>query len=294
MQDGEKLFVYRNITKSKDKHVYSLKSKSTNRVQGHLSELYLTNAKFKVSDTGRERVRREGVKNVHAGIEGVFTLKALRGPWLPVTYDPKKNLGFVRRDTGEPVTEAKAVKLTPEGVMIKAAFTNGFFKVANKQEDSRTHDTITASSASVGAGLGAILAPSKERRKYKDLFNRRKANHAESEHLIAEADKNCHDQFNRAQTYMNNRKAMPLYAKPFKDKFREESIASNNLKKQLKNKKAINAKHFSKYTDMMSRVRKVGRGKMLVGGLAGAAVLGGLGHFGAKALLKKTKDKGNE
>jgi hypothetical protein len=127
---GKRFFVYRNITKSKDKHVYSLRSKEDSRVKGHSSAFYLTDVKFKVSDAGRDRVRKEGVKNVHAGIEGTLASNVLKGPWIPVTYNPKVTDGFVRKDTREGITTARAAKFTPEGVYVKTAFLQGFEKRA--------------------------------------------------------------------------------------------------------------------------------------------------------------------
>lgn len=107
-----------------------MRSKADNKVKGHSSNFMLTDAKFRVGQAGRERVLREGVKNVHAGVEGTLTDKLIRGPWIPVKYNPKIDQGFIRKDTNEPVTTAKVVKFTPEGVFMKAAFINSFMKMA--------------------------------------------------------------------------------------------------------------------------------------------------------------------
>ena len=128
---NDRYFLYRNIAKAKDGYVYSMRSKEDGKVKGHTSEAILTDVKFKVSGAGRNRVRSEGVKNVHAGVEGNLYDGKMRGPWVPITYDPKKHEGFIRRDTGEPVTEAKAVKMTRDGVMMKSAFWQGFSKAAS-------------------------------------------------------------------------------------------------------------------------------------------------------------------
>ena len=76
---------------------------------------------------GRERVIKEGRKNVHAFVVGyrpsVFTAEEwdvyyIQGKtWRDVTYNPYKNTTFVYKDTGEPVgNDMTMVKLmTKEG-----------------------------------------------------------------------------------------------------------------------------------------------------------------------------------
>ena len=113
------LFVYRNVHKGKSEHTYSLKDRSTGRVSGHTQSLILKDPVFKVSDKGRDRVRSEGVKNVHAGIVGTELTKIPKGlQWIRITYDPKRDAGFVRRDTKEPVRSAEYARLTPSGVEV--------------------------------------------------------------------------------------------------------------------------------------------------------------------------------
>lgn len=111
--------MYRNVHKGKDEHTYSLKDRVTGKVTGHTQSLILKDPVFKVSDKGRERVRREGVKNVHAGIVGTEVKEAPEGlEWLRVTYDPKRYLGFVTREGEKPVSKAEYAKLTAGGVEV--------------------------------------------------------------------------------------------------------------------------------------------------------------------------------
>ena len=97
-----------------------MKDKSTGRVTGHVRDTkYLMDPVFKVSDKGRNRVIREGRKNVHAGIEATlddFDYEDM--DWRPITYDPKKNKSFIFRDSGKPIKtgDAAAIRLSPEGV----------------------------------------------------------------------------------------------------------------------------------------------------------------------------------
>jgi hypothetical protein len=132
--EGKKFFIYRNINKGKDQHIYSLKAKEDNRVKGHANTFFMQGAKFKVSKAGKDRVRSEGVKNVHAGVEGTIISEPSKvRKWTPVTYDPKKYDSFVRRDTLEPVDSADILKFTPQGVFMKTAIFKEFVKFANKK-----------------------------------------------------------------------------------------------------------------------------------------------------------------
>jgi 8-oxo-dGTP pyrophosphatase MutT (NUDIX family) len=131
MEAGQKFFVYRNIHKGKDQHTYSLRSKLDNRVKGHLQNFFLENAKLKVSEKGRDRVRSEGVKNVHAGVEGVFADKKHQGEWVKLKYNPKIDDGFTRADNGKMITQTNIVKFEPSGIyMLKSAFYKSFLKHA--------------------------------------------------------------------------------------------------------------------------------------------------------------------
>lgn len=93
-------FVYYNL----HKRVWSLRERG--RVVAHAPTLYIA-GRCKVSQAGRERVLREGRKNVHAGIVGeVLSV----GPAVEdattlreCTYNPYKFTSFVYKDTLEPV-----------------------------------------------------------------------------------------------------------------------------------------------------------------------------------------------
>lgn len=64
-----KVFVYWNLHKG----CYSVKNLATGRVIAHAGTVTLTNAVFKVSEAGRQRVIKERRKNVHAGVVGTLT-----------------------------------------------------------------------------------------------------------------------------------------------------------------------------------------------------------------------------
>ena len=77
---GREVFVYRNL----HKNCWSLRDVKTRRVIAHASSLWLCNAKFKVSEAGRQRVLSEKRKNVHAGVVGI------------VMHEPDRVCGFRR------------------------------------------------------------------------------------------------------------------------------------------------------------------------------------------------------
>ena len=122
-----KVFAYRNIRKGGGEHVYSVREDG--KVKKHTSGLLIAPATFKVSAAGRDRVRAEGVKNVHAGVFGdEAEVDHSKFDWRPVTYDPKKHNGFVDRETGAPVAKADAARLTRQGVLA------GFAKAAAEDD----------------------------------------------------------------------------------------------------------------------------------------------------------------
>lgn len=111
---GEKVFVYRNLRN----RCLSVKSVKTGLVIAHKGGVNLSDVSFKVSAKGRERVRREQKKHVHAGLVG-FVAERLAGDPGPkrVTYNPYKNETFVDAD-GQPVFEAPSAYVLTEGAFI--------------------------------------------------------------------------------------------------------------------------------------------------------------------------------
>lgn len=95
---------------------YSVKQKGV--VVAHVDEFALVNCKFIVSTAGRERVREQKQKNVHAFVEGKFQ------PFInycqsvgktKVKYNPYKDEGFVG-ENGQVLVEAGAVTFSQDGV----------------------------------------------------------------------------------------------------------------------------------------------------------------------------------
>ena len=108
-EDGTYVEVYWNL----HKHTYSVRNKRTGRVVFHGSSFQLEDAKFAVQQGGRERVLREGRKNVHAFVRGYFYD---RGHYTEcselVTYNPYKYENFVVKDNETAIYESKRVYLT--------------------------------------------------------------------------------------------------------------------------------------------------------------------------------------
>lgn len=95
-------------------HKRTLSVRQHGKIVDYASHLYLTDARFHVSERGRQRVLTTGHKNVHAFIRGT------RQPWSPlpslpacrllrVRYDPWTLAHFTLERTGEPITHADHV-----------------------------------------------------------------------------------------------------------------------------------------------------------------------------------------
>ena len=112
----KRLYVYWNIQKK----LWSVRQ--SGKVLCHTHSIYLKDCRFLVGKAGRERVRREGKKNVHAGVSGYLAMYAEfynvsvdRDCW--VTYNPYKHDTFIQR-TGVcddkypiPVTESELARM---------------------------------------------------------------------------------------------------------------------------------------------------------------------------------------
>lgn len=111
-----KAAVYRNLHKS----CWSVRNRSTGRVEAHADSIMVHDCTFRVGKAGRERVIREGRKNVHAGVYGTVDgeLEAAgfrkTSGWARVTYNPYRNETFVD-EKGNPVFSASCVALLSDG-----------------------------------------------------------------------------------------------------------------------------------------------------------------------------------
>ena len=114
------VFVYFNLHK-KCWSVKALEGPNKGRVIAHEDTINLWMPVFKVSQKGRERVLREKVKNVHAGIVGqwykdsVFELTKC----VEVTYNPYKYSSFVTKINKYPIKSANIAMLSNGRVFVR-------------------------------------------------------------------------------------------------------------------------------------------------------------------------------
>ena len=110
---GKRVMVYYNL----HKHTFSVTYK--NLVLFHADYVKLTDVEFRVRKGGKERVRKEKSKNVHAFVIGNL-VDYCEYPCenLPkestgnvVTYNPYKYDSFVYKDSEEPIYNAKEVDM---------------------------------------------------------------------------------------------------------------------------------------------------------------------------------------
>jgi hypothetical protein len=110
---GKRVMVYYNL----HKHTFSVTYKS--KVILHADYVKLKNVEFRVREGGKEKVRDEKRKNVHAFVIGTLvdycSYPCDNIPQEPtdnvVTYDPYKYDSFVYKQTEEPVYKAKEVDM---------------------------------------------------------------------------------------------------------------------------------------------------------------------------------------
>ena len=118
--------VYRNLNKKLGDGgncVYSVRG-SDGLVKRHTCHITLHDVTFRVGEKGKQRVRDEKRKNVHAYIQGRECFNEEEQRWeyigpdcnyvndpntVTVYYNPYKCDSFIRTDTGEKVTKAKVV-----------------------------------------------------------------------------------------------------------------------------------------------------------------------------------------
>lgn len=118
-----KVFVYFNLHK-KCFSIRALEGSNKGRVVAHRTEVYLTDAVFKVSEAGRQRVLREQRKNVHAGVTGYWTdtvdESELSSMDRLVKYNPYKYNQFVYSNQGTimPVYAAPRAHLLNKQIFI--------------------------------------------------------------------------------------------------------------------------------------------------------------------------------
>jgi len=101
------------------KHTFSVRDKNMNRIILHADYVKLGDVQFKVREGGKEKVRAEKQKNVHAFVIGTLLdyceYPCENIPSEPneniVTYNPYKYDSFVYKSTEQPVYRAKEIEM---------------------------------------------------------------------------------------------------------------------------------------------------------------------------------------
>ena len=104
------------------KHLFSVRSARSGRVILHTDKVHIHNPEFVVRQGGRQRVLREGKKNVHAFVRGEITYFTDFDPdyldYTLVAYNPYKHETFVDVCDVRPVRTAKRAMLEIQPSMV--------------------------------------------------------------------------------------------------------------------------------------------------------------------------------
>jgi hypothetical protein len=103
------IHVYRNLAKG----CWSIRSGG--RVVAHLHRVTLRSCVMRVREGGRQRVLREGHRNVHAWIEGTWIEDAVDEGLVEIGYNPFLAPTFTLRPGFEPIHAARLVVLAETG-----------------------------------------------------------------------------------------------------------------------------------------------------------------------------------
>ena len=97
---GQRARIYRNLNNGRMS--IQIKAGKSWKVVGHVLDAVLQDVGFHVSEAGRQRVIRDGSKNVHAWGEGILlgeTDEAIVAP-ISLAYNPYQHETFLERGTG--------------------------------------------------------------------------------------------------------------------------------------------------------------------------------------------------
>ena len=110
------------------KYIWSVRSARTGRVLLHTDKVHIKDPEFVVRKAGRERVLREGKKNVHAFVRGEATYFDDFDPnyldYTLVSYNPYKFDTFVDVYDTTPVRTAKRAFLQLQPSMVVGDWRN--------------------------------------------------------------------------------------------------------------------------------------------------------------------------
>lgn len=118
---GQRIRIYRNLnngTMSVQTHTKGVGW----RVAGNVTNAIVAGVTFKVSEASRQRVIREGCKNVHAWGEGVLLAEFDRSVAAPIDleYNPYVHATFVERHSERPIAACKFLTVRDNQVFVSA------------------------------------------------------------------------------------------------------------------------------------------------------------------------------
>ena len=116
---GKRVMVYYNL------HTHTFSVRLNERVVLHTDYIKLENVEFRVRPGGREKVRQQQSKNVHAFVIGNIVDYTLPGEEIPnpstdkqATYNPYKYDSFVKKENEKPIFGAKIVEMIKRKVYL--------------------------------------------------------------------------------------------------------------------------------------------------------------------------------
>lgn len=113
---ASKVFAYRNLNRKGV--VWSVKCCKSNIVVDRTPVAFFKDVELKVSQSGRARVLRDQVRNVHAGVVGTRLKTEPRvDNWIRAYYNPYTTETFTL-ESGAKVENVKYAKLTQQGLFV--------------------------------------------------------------------------------------------------------------------------------------------------------------------------------
>ena len=108
-----RVFVYKNL----HKNCWSARDMKTGLIAFHCDSIIIKDAKFKVSKKGRQRVLKDRVKNVHAGVMGTtLIVNQDQDVWTNrVRYNPYETDTFINASDNSTADACKYVYLSRTG-----------------------------------------------------------------------------------------------------------------------------------------------------------------------------------
>jgi len=115
---GQRARIYRNLNNGRMS--IQVKVGKSWKVVGHIVDAVLQDVQFRVSEAGRQRVIRDGCKNVHAWGEGILLGEFDESIIAPINlaYNPYQNETFLERGTDHIIASCKFLVVRENHVFV--------------------------------------------------------------------------------------------------------------------------------------------------------------------------------